>query len=222
MRIEELNPQQAITLLVQIGDEEISLETTIQKTIPQKHLALAAPIYHENKVVTFKGNHLIVNVIVIPEDNKLQIFKNVGISLVKLADGTLCYTIATLSESKPYNRRGSFRCFLGLPTSVQVAPNQPAYDAIIKDISYDGFAVICPACVKYDIGAEIHILLRDFISETSESYNFYLHGTVKRTLEMEGERVLYGCQLNNTLIGLEKYIMKKERLRLKNCNGGNL
>ena len=49
-----------------------------------------------------------------------------------------------------------------------------------------------------------------------------MYGLLTRTQELENGKILYGCRLNNPVPGLEAYIMKKERLRLKKSNGGNL
>lgn len=222
MRIEELTAGQAVTLFVNIGKEQLVFETKIQEVFPKKRLVLADPIYREEKVISFKGKNLIVDLLVSFEDNKPQLFKNISVALMKKGDGSLCYNFATIAESKPYNRRKSFRCFVGLKTSVQCGPNRAAYDVIIKDVSYDGFSIVCPPEVNFSQDQVAHVLLTDYIEETAENFSFHLYGLVVRIVELENNSILYGCRLNNKVSGLENYIIKKERIRLKKSNGGNL
>lgn len=222
MRIEELTAGQSITLFVKIGEEQLSFDSKIQEVYPKKRLVLADPIYFDEKVITFKGKHLIVDLLVPSSEIKPQLFKNISVTLLKKPDGALCYNLSTIAESKPYNRRKSFRCFVGLPSSVQCGPNRAAYDVIIKDISYEGFSVVCPQEAEFTVNQVIHVLLNDYIEETAENYSFHLYGIVVRIVEMENNRILYGCKLNNKVAGLDAYIMKKERIRLRKSNGGNL
>ena len=40
--------------------------------------------------------------------------------------------------------------------------------------------------------------------------------------ELDNGKILYGCRLTDRVPGLDKYIMAKERYRLRRTNGGNL
>ena len=116
--IEELPEELPITLVATIGSETLELTTVIQEAIPKKHLVTAEPIYRNDRIISFRAKGLIVDLVTQLPDNPPIIFKNITVHLMKREDGSLCYALTTLAESKVLNRRGSFRCFLGIPSSV--------------------------------------------------------------------------------------------------------
>lgn len=222
MRIEELTPNTPISLLVNIDGQQLTFETKISEVYPRKHLVLADAIYHNEKIVTFRAKNIIIDVLVTLGDDKPEIFKNVTVTLVKKSDGSLCYNLATIAESKTYNRRQSFRCYVGISTSFQCGPNRSAHIGIIRDVSVNGFSVVCDEALPLEQNQILHVLLKDYFEETNEKFVFHLYGLIARTQLLDNGSILYGCRLNNYLPALEAYIMKKERLRLKRTNGGNL
>lgn len=221
MRIEELTPEMPVTFLVRVGAEQLTFETKIIELIPKKRLVLAQAIIRDSKVITFRGKNLIVDVLAQPQNDKPQLFKNVTVTTMKKGE-TFCYNLATIAESKPYNRRQSYRCYLGISTSLQLGMNRLAVPVIVRDVSVSGFAVVADEDLSLMDNQVLHVVVNDYIEETAENYSFHLYGLLTRTQELENGKFLYGCRLNNPVPGLEAYIMKKERLRLKKSNGGNL
>lgn len=219
MRIEELTPGQSITIVANIGEEQLQFSSQIEDVYPRKHLVLATPVFQDDKVITFHANGLIVDILLTPEDDKPQIFKNVKVTLMRKKEGGLCYNLSTIAESKPFNRRKYFRCFVGAASSVQYAPTKATRQVIIKDISENGFSFICEADADFALHQVVHTVLNDYVEDMTERFNFHLYGIIVRRHEMDDHRVLYGCRLNNHIAGLETYIMKKERIRLKNTSG---
>ena len=51
MRIEELEANQAIKLLVNAGGQQLEFPSTVLEAFPRKHLILAAPIMKNDKIV---------------------------------------------------------------------------------------------------------------------------------------------------------------------------
>lgn len=222
MRIQELTPGTTITFLIIISGQQLAFNSKIQEVYPKKHLVLAEPIYHEGKIVSFHGKNVIVNLLVESADDKPQLFKNITVTTMKKPDGSLCYSLATVAESKPYNRRECYRCYVGVPSSIQGGSNRAAYDAIIRDVSVSGFSVTCDEYLGLEPNQTVHVVLNDYIGELAENFSFHLYGLIVRIQEFEDGKVLYGCRFNNFVAGLENYIMKKERIRLRNSNGGKL
>lgn len=223
MRIEELTPGTPITFMVKQGSRELLFESKIIGASPQKHLVLAEAIFRDNKVICFHGKNtgqnLIVDVLIEPSDDKPQQFKNVLVTTLKKGN-IYFYSLSTLAESKPYNRRESYRCYLGLSTSVQPGVNCTAVPVVVRDVSVSGFAVVCDNALALEPNQLLHVVVNDYIKETAEQYSFQMYGLLARTQELENGKFLYGCRLNTPIPGLESYIMKKERLRLKKSNGG--
>lgn len=222
MRIEELTGGTAITFLVLVNGEQLAFDSKIQEAYPQKHFVLADPIFHNDKIISFRGKNIIVNLLVTTEDEKPQLFQNITITTMKKSDATLCYQISTMAESKPYNRRENFRCYVGVPSSMQGSANTTAHDVIIRDVSLSGFSVTCNYDIKLQTGQTVHTVLNDYIEEIPEKFSFHLYGIIVRIQEFDDGKVLYGCRFNNYVAGLESYIMKKERIRLRHSNGGSL
>lgn len=222
MRIEELVPELAITLLVTIDGQQLTFESKILEVHPKRHLVLAAPIYHNDKIVTFKRTNILIDLLVTIGDNKPEVFKNISVTLVRKGDGALCYNLTCAVESKTYNRRQNFRCYVGLNTAIQMGPNKAARVAIIRDVSANGFSVVSEEPLPFTQGQVIHVVLKDYFEDTAEKFVFHLYGILARTQELENGKTLYGCRLNNYVPALEAYIMAKERRRLKKTNGGNL
>ena len=134
---------------------------------------------------------------------------------MKRADGTLCYNVFSIAGSKTYNRRQSYRCYIGIETAIQCGLNRSAHDVIIKDISYNGFAVVSREDLELGVNQTVHAVLNDHLEETAENFNFHLYGLVARVQELENGLFLYGCRLSNPVPGLEQYIVKKERAVLR-------
>lgn len=220
MRIEELTEGTLIRFLVNVAGNHLTFDSRIMEVHPKKRLVLAEAVYRDNKVISFRGKNLIVDVLALFPDEKPQLFKNVTITVMKKADNTLLYRLNTIAESKGYNRREGFRCFVGTETSIQCGSNRAAYDAIIRDVSVSGFSFVCSNEVSLSQDQVVHALLNDYIEELAENFSFHLYGLVVRSQEVDNNRILYGCRLNSPVYGLDTYIIKKERIRLKNSGGG--
>lgn len=221
MRIEELAPQQEITLLVIAKDQQLEFTTTVLDSLPRKHMIIAAPIMRNDKIISFQGSGFLVHLLVTLADQKPQFFQNVSIFTAKNNDESLCYTISSLTESKEFNRRGAFRCYIGMDTHIRVGANQTTVDATIKDVSATGFAFTSTASREFHLGEAVHAVLNDRFEETARSYSLHLYGTIVRSFTLENGIVVYGCKLSNKVVGLEPYIMEKERLRLQRSRGNS-
>lgn len=222
MRIEELKPGQEITLLVYVKNNSLAFTSKVQEVNPLKHIIFADAVFQGEKPISFRGKGVILNVLASVGDEKPHLFKNVSSTLLKRSDGTLCYSLTTIAESVTYNRRKNFRCYVGIETSIRIGSNRAAHEAIIRDVSSTGFAVVCDNDVKFLPGHLVHVVLNDQIEEYGEKFFFHLYGLVSRIQELENGKTVYGCRLNNHVNGLDAYIMKKERYRLKHNSGSNL
>ncbi len=216
MRIEELNPSQSITFFVIAGDQKLEFPSTVLETYPRKHMIIAEPVLKNNKIVSFNGEGVQVHLIVNFSDQRPVIFQNIKILTSKNSDDSFCYVITCASESKEYNRRGAFRCFVGVSTMVRVSSEKDALEAIIKDVSATGFAFTLSALDdELPVGATVHLVLNDYIEETGKNYSYQLMGSIVRSYSLESGKKVYGCQMNNRVIGLDRYLNEKERIRIQ-------
>lgn len=220
MLIEELSSGQTVKLQAKIGEEIVEFETTVQEALPKKHMILTEVVRKNDKAVSFRGKGLIVDLHVSPPDSAPLVFKNVQINLLKKQDDSLCYSITTITEAKVLNRRQAFRCYVGVATTVQCGTNRAAFDAVIKDVSSIGFAITTSSDNEFHENQVLHTVLNDYLEEIAENFSFQLYGIIVRCQDLENGQCVYGCRLNQKVPGLETYLMKKERLRLRKTNGG--
>lgn len=215
MHIEELEVGRSLTIQVVIGAEQLEFPLTVLEVVPKKHGIFTTAILRDEKVLSFKAAGILTHLIVAFNENKPHVFYNVTIQTLKSDDGNYCYFISTPAPSKEFNRRGAFRCYVGLRGSVQVGVGTTGLDTTIKDVSATGFSFVLPATAKaIKAGSIAHIVLADYLKETGENFKFPLTGIVVRSYKMENGNVVYGCKLNAKVIGLDRYILVKERLRL--------
>lgn len=215
MQIDDLTAGLSLSFLINLNTEQLQFESKILEVYPRRHTLLAEGVFADDKIIAFRGKGLIVDLLVTLPDDKPQLFKNVSTNVVKRADGTLCYTVYTIAGSKTYNRRQSYRCYVGIETALQCGLNRAAHNVIIKDISYNGFAVVSKEALQLEVNQTVHAVLNDYMEETAETFNFHLYGLVARIQELENGLFLYGCRLNHPVPGLEQYIVKKERAVLR-------
>lgn len=144
-------------------------------------------------------------------DGRLYLWENVIVKLVKY-DGEIYHKIDIYGEGKPYNRRDSFRMYIGedMPVYVNSANGPSALSVLVKDISETGVSFITKEDI--DIDRTIRLKLKDNNSIIS------LSGIIVRK-EYLGNlgSFLYGCKFNEKNSKLGKYIAKKqgEQLRKK-------
>ncbi len=219
MRIEELIPEQPITLLVIIGKQQLEFSSQVLESLPKKHMILATPILKDDKIISFQVKGILIHLIVQYPDQKPLVFLNVTVRTAKRKDESLCYTITTLAESKEYNRRGAYRCILGVDINIRIGKNRSAIEAILKDISATGFSFTVSGDKSYGDRELVHAVVNEYIEETAKNYSFHLYGTIVRNYSLENGNIVYGCQFTGKVVGLEQYIMEKERIRLQKSRG---
>lgn len=214
MKITEIASGTNIKLIAKIQNETIEFDSVIDEVIPNKRIVLASAVYRNDKLITFRGKGLIVDVLVSPTDDKPYLFKNVTLNLMKKSDNTYWYNLVTNAAGKPQNRRRSFRCYVGAASTMQLGSNRPTEDIVIRDVSIDGFSFVCSNELDIPNEKVVHTVLNDYIAELAENFSFHLYGIIVRKQDLDEHRVIYGCRLNSPVRGLEIYIVKKERVRL--------
>lgn len=219
MKIEQLKEGTSISFIVHVNGEEVTFQSSIQEVYEKKKFIIAEPVFQNDKIVTFKGDKITVDMLVIFEDDKPQLFENIIITAMKKADNSFCYTVVATSDSKGLNRRESFRCYVGTHTTVKRGIEAAVYDGILRDVSMTGFAITMDSNPGFEQGQVLHAMLEDYIEELDENFSFHLYGFVVRIQELDNGKLVFGCRLSARVGGLENYLMKKERIRLRNSGG---
>jgi c-di-GMP-binding flagellar brake protein YcgR len=221
MKIDELTPGTTISLVIHVKGETISFQSSIQEVYPKKHFLIADPVFENDKIVSFKGDDITVDMMIMFSDDKPQVFEDIIITAMKKPDKSLCYTIVITSESKGVNRRDSFRCFVGQRTQIKCGIETTLYDGILRDVSMTGFAVTVDSDPGFQQGQVLHAMLEDYIEELDENFSFHLYGFIVRIQTLENGKIVYGCRMSTRIGGLENYVMKKERVRLRKASGNS-
>ena len=219
MQLNELEKGQSVSIQVIYNATQHEFPTEILESSKGPYV-LAAPIMKQGKVVSFKSDKLYTNLIVNIPDSKPQIFYHVKVHALKDNSGQFMYQIVSDSSSCEYNRRSSFRCYIGLPASIRIGADHTAFESIIRDVSLTGFSFVMPyGSQVYDVGEPAHTVLSEFINEKKMRFSMHLFGVIVRREELDNGNTVYGCRLTSQVPGLEKYIMLKERLRIAKSRG---
>lgn len=207
MQIEEITKSSNIELEVKYSGHTMSFRSSVIDVI--NNSILVTTIKVNDQTIGFsdkcKLNFLYKT------DGKVYIWENVNVKLVKY-DGGICHKIDLFTEGKPYNRRDSFRMYIGedMPLYVNSATGPTAISVLVKDISETGVGFI--AKDEIDIDRTIRIKLKDNATIIN------LSGViVRRDFLQNLNAYLYGCKFNEKNDKLGKYIAKKqgEQLRKK-------
>ena len=177
---------------------------------------LIAPIKVNEQTIGFSESCKI-NFLYVCE-GKLFLWESANVKLVKY-DGIIYHKIDIFGDGKPFNRRDSYRMFIGedMPIYVNTASGPTALSVLIKDLSETGVGFIAKEDI--DIERTIRLKLKD------NNLFLNLSGIIvrKEFLNNLGS-YLYGCRFNEKNDKLSKYIAKKqgEALRKKNIGGTTL
>ena len=220
MLITEIQPGSNIVIIARTPENQLEFKTTTRDVYADQNMILADLIKQDEKLLTFKGHNVITDVMLPLEDANPQVFKNVEINLIKKSDGTIWYALRTIAGSKTFNRRASFRCTVGTPTDIRLGlNNKEGYPGYMKDVSNTGFGFVCNDTVPIEMDQIVYANLDDYIDRLDERFSFRLSGIVVNIVPMEKNRIKVGCRFNKDVPGIDKYIVTKERMRLKNTKG---
>lgn len=222
MHLEELTAGLGVTFYVNIANaaQQMIFESRITEINPKKHLVLVEAIIRDDKVLSFKGKlGISVDMVVALPDDKPLLFQHISMETLKMSDNSFCYNIISDKDGIPYNRRNSFRCFIGNPTHVRSGKDMEEHEVVLRDVSASGFSITCDPGVSLEMDQLVHVLLEDYIEEIDRNYSFHLYGRIVRKQELDNGKIVYGLRLNGKVGGLENYLTQKERIRIKNNRG---
>lgn len=181
-------------------------------------------------VVAIKNNSVLINSIKVNDqtigfsdkcqlnflfkaDGRVYIWENVYVKLVKY-DGSICHKIDLYGDGKPYNRRNSYRMYIGedMPLYVNTATGPTAISVLVKDISETGVGFITKE--EIDIDRTIRLKLKD------NNVIISLSGVIVRRDYLPNlGSYIYGCKFNEKNNKLGKYIAKRQAEQLRKKGG---
>ena len=97
MQIDDLTSGLSLSFIIHLNNEELQFESRILEVYSRRHTLLAEGVFTDDKIISFRGKGLLVDLLVTLPNDKPQLFKNVTTNVVKRADGTP----VTLSSASP-------------------------------------------------------------------------------------------------------------------------
>jgi c-di-GMP-binding flagellar brake protein YcgR len=143
------------------------------------------------------------------QDGRLFLWDKVTVKLVKYTGG-IYHMIELSGEGRAYNRRDSYRIYIGedMPLYVNTASGPTALSVLVKDISESGVGFITKE--EIDLDRTIRLKLKDGSTVIS------LSGVIVRKEFLENlNSNLYGCKFNEKNSKLGKYIAKRQSETIK-------
>lgn len=204
MTIVDLEEQQLVTLVVTVGLKSKDLASTIMEV--HSDYILLQPIYVDGRTVGF-GDSCSIDLLYLQEQ-VVYAWHGVSLPLVKIK-GTTYYKVALEGEAKPYNRRGSFRVYVGETMSITVfqSSGPQAFSVLVRDISETGFGFVSKE--EYESGRTIRLAI-----PLTERKTLVLSATiVRREFNEEKGTYNYGCKFVEPNAYLSSYLMAKQRER---------
>ncbi len=200
MQVGDINKGGNIELEVKYNGRTMSFRSYIIDV--RNNSVLIAPIKVNDQTIWFSEKCRIN--FLYKTDGKVYIWNNVHVKLVRY-DGEICHKIDLYSEGQPYNRRDSYRMYIGedMPLYVNTASGPTAITVLVKDISETGVAFITKD--EIDIDRTIKLRLKDNVTLIN------LSGVVVRREYLENlNAYLYGCKFNEKNDKLGRYIAKRQ------------
>lgn len=204
MTIQDLAEQSSVTLVVTVGLKSKDLATTISEI--HSDYILLEPILVDGRTVGF-GNSCTIDLLYLQEQT-VYAWHSISLPLVKIKGNTY-YKVELEGEAKPYNRRGSFRVYIGETMAITVfqSSGPQSYNALVRDISETGFGFVSKD--EYEVGRTIRLSI-----PLTERKTLVLSATIVRKEFVEGKGTYnYGCKFVEPNSYLSSYLMAKQRER---------
>lgn len=210
MIISDIEVQHSVTLVVTVGIKSKDLTTTVAE-VHSKYVLLH-PILIDGRTVGF-GNTCTIDFLYV-QDQTVFSWHNVELPLVKTKNGTF-YQAILEGEASPYNRRASFRVYVGETMTITVFQSngpQP-FNVLVRDISETGFGFVSKE--EYESARTIRLSI-----PLNERKTLVLSATIVRK-EYSEERgsFSYGCKFIEPNPVLSNYLMMKQRERQQERTG---
>lgn len=223
MYINEMAVGSEVSIHVFRGKEKVDLVSEVVDIDPQLKNMLAKKarfipvkaIEKEGKVVSFPEN-LHYHTIISCEGSPL-IWYELSIRYIQHpSTGEKYHLIFSEKEGKVHNRRENYRLYMGCSGTAQVGDSKKTTEVLIKDISAQGVGFVMSAQDSKDIsiGDKVHLKFRDGVEYNNTMFDLVTN--VVRIDDMDNEnRCLVGCMQDKYSDTINKYILGKQRDRLK-------
>ncbi len=208
MEIEDLQIGDNIEIELIASTDRFTFSCEIMKILDDGRI-MVSQIMHDDKSVGFSDSDHISFLHIGP---KIHRWNNPTIKLVKYKK-EVYHCVSLVGSGIPYNRRESFRLYVGSDCPLFFATKQgiERREVLVKDISNGGVGFIVSSNEDpIPLNKQVRIHLVD------GSFDMNLHLEIVRSMLLEElNSTLYGCRFIAPDAMVGRYIMQKQGIKLK-------
>lgn len=204
MKLYEIAQGEQIRIIAGTGKHTYEQMTSVE--LCKDGVLLVKPMYYEDKLLNFNGEHLQISVVYVVNGEKPMIWEGCTIRYVQTKTQKF-HAVLCKKEGKHLNRRQAFRQYLGVPGTLTSELTRERKSVIVKNISTTGVSFVIDSL---DIGIEDIKEFRLEFEDVQKCLNIMLHGRVVREEFCEDKKV-FGAVLTKTNINLSTYIAQKQK-----------
>lgn len=174
------------------------------------------PIMIDGKILNLDRNDIFIDIVANRKTNKPIIWNNCKIKIINVDKKNINkkYLVIIQSPGREINRRNDFRLDLGINGISLISSNTKSRIVNVRNISASGLGLTINNKELENFNKDLkdqHI--RVLFEDTELNYKFILEGTIIRVddISIPGYTIL-GVQLIKKYIGLNQYIMNRQRL----------
>lgn len=146
-------------------------------------------------------------------------WKDPAIIIANLPNLGCVHVIVANSEGIKFNRRESFRLWLGQSATIRFGEDRLPYDIVLKDISTLGIGLLVSSSYEINKGDEITVQFRDeYIPNGRSDYVsalYTIEAKVVRVVARDDKMNIIGCTILTANTDISKFITKKQMERAR-------
>lgn len=204
MKLYEITQGEQIRIIAGTGKNTYEQMTSVE--LCKDGVIFVKPMYYEEKLLKFDGEHLQISVLYVVDGEKPMIWEGCTIRYVQTKTQKF-HAILCKRDGVHLNRRQAFRQYLGVPGTLIIEQTRERRNVIVKNISTTGVSFVVESL---DVDTED---IRDFrleFEDVQNRLNIILHGRVVREEVCENKKV-FGAALTTTNVNLSTYIAQKQK-----------
>lgn len=204
MKLQEIEEGSSISITVKREDTSATFPSEVYKVFTD--CILVNLFVFEDNVISFEGENLTIEMVVVKPGEVPYFFKNIKITREIYMDQPY-HCIRTGTVGVRLNRRNAFRAFIGEEGSALEVPGNRRVDVLVKDLSSTGigFLINKNEKTRFETGQHLEVIFKDsLISSTID--------VVARVVRIEEKEtdILYGCAFSKHYPQIDRYVAAKQ------------
>lgn len=193
-------------LHIEVALQNGRLEYDVEILLVEQGIVFIEPIRYNNQIINFMKPDINITAIYARDDKKPVEWRGCVMKSLEYK-GKKYHAIACKNMGIEVNRRGCVRIFVGENGIAHMSPPVGAIQVTVKDVSATGFSYTASIGKEAKMGETVKLVFEDHIH-----YNkFELYGTLVRIVEIDENRIQFGCALAKPDNKLEEYIALRQR-----------